>query len=257
MKFSRANLLEIVMLAERDFSYENIAARLDCARKSIYNWLSESRARADAGEGAESPYYVVERGDHFHNLMAAARKADPRKLPPMPLNSEEQFAENARIDDEAEALIEDAIVERSQVVSADQLRTDIEELRAYARAWAAQPKTPGRVKEIFGRHVPGDPVEHVTGRQPEPPPKSVAQREREHPRRYDQEIPPLHKPDPPPWQKPAPSPSLNAATIGATTMPPSEGRFSMSRLDGVHREVSRAEARAGTHRIVGGGVRED
>ncbi|MGO9846162.1 MAG: hypothetical protein ACLPKT_06055, partial [Methylocella sp.] len=62
MKFSRANLLEIVMLAERDFSYENIAARLDCARKSIYNWLSESRARADAGEGAESPYYVVDAG---------------------------------------------------------------------------------------------------------------------------------------------------------------------------------------------------
>ena len=207
MKFSRANLLEIVMLAERDFSYENIAARLDCARKSIYNWLGESRARADAGEGAESPYYVIERGDHFHNLMAAARKADPRKLPPMPLNSEEQFAENARIDDEAEALIEDAIVERSQVVSADQLRTDIEELRAYARGMGHSTKNTGSRQGNFrpsrsrrsGRahHRPSAGAAAEVGR-------SARARA---PRRYDQEIPPLHKPDPPPWQKPAPSPS--------------------------------------------------
>lgn len=245
MKFSRANLLEIIMLAERDFSYEDISARLDCARKSIYNWLAESRAHADAGSGAASPYWIVERQNHFHILMAAARTVDPRTLPPMPLDPEEAFAERARLDDEAEKIIENVIVERSLVVNADELRTDIAELRAFAREWANKPKRAGTAK-VWGRHVPGDPPERITGPRPEPPPMSLAEREWTHPRAHLSVNADLRKPDPPPpaWAKPAPS--LNAATIGAATMPPETGRFSMSRLNGTYREVSRAEARANT-----------
>jgi hypothetical protein len=177
--------------------------------------------------------------------MAAARKVDPRKLPPMPLDAEEQFAENARIDDEAEEIIEDAIIERGFKVSAAEIRQDIIELRAFAREWAARPKRAGTA-QIWGRHVPGDPPEKITGPRPEPPPKSIAQREREHPRAAPQgwSGPPLHKPDPPVWAKPAPS--INAATIGAATMPPEEGRFSVSRRNGTYQEISRQQARAGT-----------
>ncbi len=250
MKFSRANLLEIVMLAERDFSYEDIAARCDCARKSIYNWLSESRARADAGEGAESPYFIIERQDHFHNLLAAARRVDPRKLPPMPLSAEEEFAERARIDDEAEQIIEDAIVERGLVVSAEQLRPDIEELRTLAKAWAARPKTPGRAV-IYGRHVPGDPPERITGPRPEPVPLTVRDGERAHPRAHFVNTD-LKKPEPPPpWAKPAQR--LDVATIGAGNQgtPPEEGRFSV----GPTKSYSTAERRAGTVSISENGIK--
>lgn len=250
MKFSRANLLEIVMLAERDFSYEDISARLDCARKSIYNWLAKSRAHADAGSGAASPYWIVERQNHFHILMAAARTVDPRTLPPMPLDPEEAFAERARLDDEAEKIIENVIVERSLVVNAAELRTDIAELRTFAKEWAARPKRAGTAK-VWGRPDPFDPPERITGNRPEPPPKSIAERERAHPRAYFVNTD-LRKPDPPkvapPWQKPMP---LDASTIGPTSAPPAEGRFSV----GPTKSYSMAERKAGTVSFDGTGIR--
>ena len=257
MKTRRTPLLLLVQLFEHGLSYEATAEAthnyigLGCSRASIYVWIAESLAMVE--QGAASPYYIPERGDHFHNLVAEARRVpdvweiEPDPLPEPERDPEELFAERAAADDEAEKIIEDAIVEHAQRddIPATQLRADIQELREFAREWAARPKTPGRVKEIFGRTHPQDPQERITG---QPPPKSIAEREREHPRAAPEgwSGPPLQKQKPPVWAKPK---KIEGPGSGQQA-PPAEGRFLVST-----KSYSLAERRAGTVSLDDSGIK--
>ena len=261
MKVRRTPLLLIVQLFDHGLSYEAVAERthdyvgLGCSRASIYVWIAESQQMEH--QGAASPYWVVERQAHFHDLVAEARRVpdiweiEPEPLPAPERDPEELFAERARADDEAkeeaEQVIEDAIVEHAQRddIPAAELRADIQELREFAREWAARPKTPGRVKEIFGRSHPQDPQERVTG---QPPPKSVAEREREHPRACPEgwSGPPLQKQKPPVWAKPK---KIEGPGSGQQA-PPAEGRFLVST-----KSYSLAERRAGTVSLDDSGIK--
>ena len=79
---------------------------------------------------------------------------------------------------------------------------------------------------------PSDPPERLTGH---PVEKSVAERERSHPRRWDQEVPPLHAPPRPSYARPAP---LDSYSPTGTGMPPDA-----MRATAVTQSVSRASVR--------------
>lgn len=94
---------------------------------------------------------------------------------------------------------------------------DIQDLRSLAHAEPAREKQrPTAPIEIFrASDRPSDPPERITKA---PPEKSVAQREREHPRRWDQEVlPPLHAPPRPSYARPAP---VDTYSPTGTGMPP-------------------------------------
>ncbi len=267
-KKSPADLLLIVQLFEHGCSSNGVARRADCSRRSLYNWLDESQAAAD--QGSASPYFIPERNKHFHEAVTEARMLaqepwnTPEPLPEQGLTRAElQAIQDAAENDEfPPGFVERKLaampnakppyglhlseradqrhrkLERRRAAQAEAAgaeRPDIAELRALAREWANKPKHAGRA--IIGReNYPGDPQEHVTA---QPKPKSVAERERSHPRAAPEGWmgPPLHKPDPPrpAWAKVAP---LDRATIGRGVegRPPEEGRMTIS-----SRSYSRAE----------------
>jgi hypothetical protein len=86
------------------------------------------------------------------------------------------------------------------------------------------------------------------GGPPPPPPQTLA----DHPRAYQSPNADLRPQQPQSFR----AVEINRAGNGKSE-PPAEGRFSMSRAMGVHREYSRAERRAGLPRVTDFGVKMD
>jgi len=217
VKLDQQSLALIVDLIAQGESFDGAAKICGCTRRSIYNYIENSR-RAQAADalivGKETttetlelpkynhtvsvttteskftPYYIPERG-WFHDLILQAKS--PWQIDPSTrdLNDQELMALGYR-----DRFLRDENGDRIPVAAEQPPpMDDIAAERAAAREWQAKEKhkPEGRVEIFRPTGNPSDPQERVTAR---PPEKSVAQREREHPRRWDQEVPPLHTPPP-------------------------------------------------------------
>jgi len=248
LKLDQPTLALICDLISQGESFDGAAKICGCTRRSIYNYIDNSR-RAQAtddlviGEVAVtetlalpkyshnvthttkraifSPYYIRWRGQTgwFHDFIQQAKS--PWKIDPETRDC---------TDAELEALgyrdryLRNEAGEKIPWDEPPEAMADIDDLRSLAHAEPAREKQrPTHPVEIMrASDRPSDPIERVTAL---PVEKSVAQREREHPRRWDQEIPPLHTSPRPSYARPTPLDSYSATGAGE---PPDIGRITVA-----------------------------
>lgn len=169
------------------------------------------------------------------NWLRASRKSGPEEwIVTWPPNSDQQMKFHDAFEDARRWSLK---------LRQSEMRQDLE-LRLEAIRMNG-PRHPKPEAALSGLPAEWEPQEQTGRGGPEPePPKSIA----EHPRAYT--VPPLHPPQCQDYHRAA---SLDRPGIG-NAEPDPEGRFSMSQRDGIRREYSLQERRAGKPRITDRGI---
>jgi hypothetical protein len=227
MKLSQESLKRICQEIFDGASMEQASLAVGCSRRLIYQLIEHSReARANdenisgttdhiltLANGMKpqwreihpTVYHFSWRGELSWFDLHMARARDPYQKDPQfaDMTDDEMLALYGTVD---RYLRDPETGERIPIgVEPEPPMADIQDLRALAHAEPTREKQrPNAPVEIYrASDRPSDPPERVSKA---PPEKSIAQREREHPRRWDQEVPPLHTPKPPrpSYARPAP-----------------------------------------------------
>jgi len=233
---NEATLLRALDAFEHGATYQEAAEAIGVSRRFLFRWAERSRFHNQG-------FFLIYKGvpGYWHNFVERIRMEQVYLTDP-------DF--DGWSDDEVEALTgsrnrfvldKDGRKIRRPVEEPPEF-DDIEELRAQAKEAPKHPRPDAPVQINRVSHA-GDPVEQITGQQPE---RSTAERERMHPRAYQDPNADLRPPARPSWAKPE---RIDGAGRGQQ-QPPEEGRFTISTM-----RYTAAERKAGTVSFDGTGVR--